>query len=467
MRSSTTISLFSAQPELNQKPYSFMVSALTHSAVIGLLLFGVMSAPQVKTPVLAERYTVRHLDLQSLDSEMERAAESAVDDMRLHDKAQTPPSGGSPEAQQPLMRQFDQAKLARQTLVQPDVPKPLTLPVDISLPSVVIWNAANTPAKAIVAPLPQKPPVANVKPSMQKPNEEVLLANVAIPAAKLPSMNQILLPRTTAPLVVQGPKPTPPAPITTAAGSAHSTSATVMSLSNNRMAKGVVNLPPVNMTASSNSQGSLMQGQANNSSQTGQGHGNVASKSGGSGEGQHPGNSSNSGGAGQGSKIGFGQGGQFSTVHITRQQDGKFGAVVMGSSLVEKYPETAELWNGRVSYTVYLHMGLAKSWIMQYSIPRSGGAAGAVGAAHIEAPWPFSIVRPNIAPGSIDADALMVHGFVNQAGRFESLAVAFPPQFAQAQFVLNSLAQWQFRPATQNGQNIKVEVLLIIPDMLE
>jgi hypothetical protein len=61
----------------------------------------------------------------------------------------------------------------------------------------------------------------------------------------------------------------------------------------------------------------------------------------------------------------------------------------------------------------------------------------------------------------------MVHGFVNQAGRFESLAVAFPPQFAQAQFVLNSLAQWQFRPATQNGQNVRVEVLLIIPDMLE
>jgi hypothetical protein len=76
-------------------------------------------------------------------------------------------------------------------------------------------------------------------------------------------------------------------------------------------------------------------------------------------------------------------------------------------------------------------------------------------------------VRPNIAPGSIDADALMVHGFVNQAGRFEALAVAFPPQFAQAQFVLNSLAQWQFRPATQNGQDVKVEVLLIIPEMLE
>jgi hypothetical protein len=32
---------------------------------------------------------------------------------------------------------------------------------------------------------------------------------------------------------------------------------------------------------------------------------------------------------------------------------------------------------------------------------------------------------------------------------------------------LSSLAQWQWRPATQNGQKIKVEVLLIIPEEQE
>jgi hypothetical protein len=130
----------------------------------------------------------------------------------------------------------------------------------------------------------------------------------------------------------------------------------------------------------------------------------------------------------------------------------------------EKYPETAPLWSGRLSYTVYLHVGLARSWILQYSLSRADNAAAAGNITHIEAPWPYNIVRPNITLGAIDADALMVHGFVNQAGRFEELAVLFPPQFAQAQFVLSSLAQWQFRPATQNGKNVKVEVLLIIPD---
>jgi hypothetical protein len=42
--------------------------------------------------------------------------------------------------------------------------------------------------------------------------------------------------------------------------------------------------------------------------------------------------------------------------------------------------------------------------------------------------------------------------------------VAFPPDFRQAQFVLDALNQWQFRPAAKDGQTLRVEVLLIIPD---
>jgi len=122
------------------------------------------------------------------------------------------------------------------------------------------------------------------------------------------------------------------------------------------------------------------------------------------------------------------------------------------------------IWNDRVAYTVYLHVGLSKSWILQYSLPRSAEAAEAGNIAHLEAPWPYNIVRPNISPDAINSDALLVHGFVNQEGRFEFLSIAFPPQFQQAQYVLNALNQWQFRPAAQNGQVEKVEVLLIIPE---
>jgi hypothetical protein len=110
-------------------------------------------------------------------------------------------------------------------------------------------------------------------------------------------------------------------------------------------------------------------------------------------------------------------------------------------------------------------VGLAKSWILQYSLPRVADAAAAGNSTRLEAPWPYNIVRPNLAPGTINADALMVRGIVNAAGRFEALDIVFPQPFAQAEFVLSSLAQWQFRPATQGGQIIPVEVLLIIPDI--
>jgi hypothetical protein len=91
--------------------------------------------------------------------------------------------------------------------------------------------------------------------------------------------------------------------------------------------------------------------------------------------------------------------------------------------------------------------------------------SGAVSA--IEAPWPYTIVRPNLDPGSLDADALMIHGFVNQSGHFEALSMVFPQAFPQAQFVIAALEKWQFRPAMQGGQSARVEVLLIIPEQSE
>lgn len=475
-RSSPTISLFSAQPELNRQPYSFAVSVLVHSVVIGLLLFGVMSAPRMKTPSIARRYDVRHIELETLDTEMERAAASAAKSLHPQSHNRTPSPAPKQEEQQAVLRQAVEAPPGPQTLVQPDIPKPLTLIAEIPVPTVVVWNAANDPAKTIVAPLPQKPPVSVLKPSLQKPNQEANLAEIAIPASAMPMPAQPILPSTTSPVVVQGPKPTPPAPVTTAAGSAQPTKANVMSLSDHHMASGAVTLPPVHQSALKNSPGALAPGLAKAPATAGHGDpsangsGKAMSKAAGSGSSQSSGRATDSddpSGDGQGDKSGSGLGNHSSTTHIRRQMDGRFGSVIVGSSLEEMYPETAQIWSGRLAYTVYVPVGLAKNWILQFSLSRADNAAQGGNVAHIDAPWPYSIVRPNIAPGSIDADALMVHGFVSPAGRFETLTVVFPPEFPQAQFVLNALSQWQFRPATQNGQNVKVEVLLIIPEIPE
>jgi hypothetical protein len=455
MSSSSTLSLFSAQHDLDRKPYSFAVSIVLHVVVIALIFLGILSAPKLKTPAIAERYAIRHLDLQSLYPEVQRAAASAIQSPSVHLKTSKLPQGGSHEEQMPIMRQVLDAPKVKQTLVQPDIPKPLKIPVNVPLPTVVIWNTAKVQVKTIEAPLPQSPPVALAKPVIQRPNNAPRLADIAIRPSDIPMPNQPMLASTTSPVVISGPKPTPPAPLTTAAGSGQPSSGTVMSLSDTGMANGRVALPPVNQSASSNSQGMLTPGKAKEPSHAG--HGNPSGAAGGAGAGQGAGNA---GGTRNTTEEGQGFGGLPGTKHIVKPKEGQFGAVIVGSSIKEKYPEIADLWSGRLAYTVFLPVGLAKSWILQYSVSAAAGNAN-----HVEAPWPYSIVRPNIEPGSIDADALMVHGYVNDAGRFEALTIAFPPDYAQAKFVINALSQWQFRPATQNGQNVKVEVLLIIPEV--
>jgi hypothetical protein len=519
MRTSSTISLFSEQPELNQRPYSFVFSILAHGVAFGLIFLGIISAPKVKVQVAVQHYEVRHLDLHTLEAEMQRARSDFREEIKAPRtpskapapaKALAPPPAASPDAPRPALRMVVQAPRGAQTLVQPDIPKPLALNVEIPVPTVVIWAGKKTVVKTIVPPLPEKPVVADVKPSTQLPNEEQNLADIAIPAVALPVVQpQPILPSTTTPLVVTGPKPTPPAPITTAQGSSLPTPAAVMSLSEHRMANGAVTLPPVNSSVATPSPGELAPAEAKNTTPAGHGSqtdkpvekpadkavgkptdkpadravGKAANKSADNAVGKgaakpdsskaadQPDSAKAAQGANAGSAqkttapTGYGIVNSPLSAHITRPKEGQFGSVVVGSSLTEKYPETAELWSGRLSYTVYLPVGLAKSWILQYSLSRADSPVGAT--TRVEPPWPYNIVRPNIAPGTIDADALMIHGFVNQAGRFEALSIAFPPEFAQAQFVLGALSQWEFRPATQNGQNVKVEVLLIIPEVEE
>jgi hypothetical protein len=170
---------------------------------------------------------------------------------------------------------------------------------------------------------------------------------------------------------------------------------------------------------------------------------------------------------GPGSDAGLGLFDPATITHITLPRDGQFGVVVVGSTLAEQYPETVGLWSGRLVYTVYLHVGAGKSWILQYSLPPAAQAAGAANGARPDAPWPYDIVRPRFDPDDFTSDALMVHGFVNAAGHFERLALVFPTEFAKSKFLLSALQQWEFRPARQNGQVAAVEVLLIIPEETE
>jgi hypothetical protein len=376
---------------------------------------------------------------------------------------QKPKARKIPAAQEEALRQTVKAEPGPQTLVQPDIPTHAQLTEEIPVPTVVIWSPKKTPAKTIVAPQPEKATASDVEPSVNSPNEEINLADLEISSTDLSTKNQAIPPSTTSPLVVHGPNMMQQAPVTTSESRAEPTPTAVMSLSDLRMPNGTIILPAVKETSVQNSPGAVVQGQT--------GIGNRSRRAGGAGTEQGSGASGVAAGVAgdrDGPKAGAGAGSASADVDSTEQfrlpKNGQFGAVVVGASLQEEFPEVAEVWSDRLAYTVYLHVGLAKSWILQYSLPRSAEAAAAGNITRLEAPWPYSVVRPNIAAGAINGDALLVHGFVNQKGRFEELAIAFPPAFPQAQFVLEALQQWQFRPAAQNGQIQKVEVLLIIPE---
>jgi hypothetical protein len=211
----------------------------------------------------------------------------------------------------------------------------------------------------------------------------------------------------------------------------------------------------------------------------GVGNGNAASKQNGIGAGATPGNQvgqgagSNRAGGQEGAKTGpdtgasevagAGPDAQPTVTRIVMPKDGKFGVVVVGSSMAEEYPETVGLWGSRLAYTVYLHVGPGKSWILQYSLPQEASAAANGTVVQLQAPWPFVMERPELALGDLNSDAILVHGFVNPSGRFEKLTIVFPVGFAQSKFVLGALQQWQFRAAMENGLLTAVEVLLIIP----
>lgn len=497
MSSPYTQSLFSERSEFGGRSTTpVAASAVLHVLLIAAVWFIVAYRPPF-VRVTAEHYKVRELVLDIPDE--------ARIPPKIHHPASTPgahapASAGKPSPTPPALQEVAQAKPGPQTLIQPDVDNPVTLAQQIPVPQVVIWKPKSVPVKRITPPPPQPPVSAEAKPSVELPNDEQTLSDVNLASSIHLTPKPLLTASTTSPVTVHAPQQPQRPPMTSSHSSAQPTPAALLSLSNLRMKAGVATLPPVNESVVVKGPGTLAgQGKApaapgkdNSSPNPGQG----GSTPGPGGNPKNPTTASDAGNA-PAFKIsgpGLASSGNKpaapepvpesgaransdnldnvdsnlpSTTSVTQPKDGHFSSTVVGNQIEDQFPEVADVWNGRVTYTVYLHVGLSHSWVMQYSVPRTADDSAAGPVSHLEAPWPYDIVRPNLSPGAIDADALMIHGFVNQSGRFEKLSVVFPQSFPQAQFVLAALEKWQFRPAQQDGQAARIEVLLIIPEQFE
>ena len=490
MKYPSTITLFMEPlPVRTQGPSTFAVSIAAHAALLCAAYFGVFHLKTISVRYPSQRYTMRMIKLQSTEAVKRESEGSAYypDRQATQAKTQTPSPGGSPAMAKTAIMQVKQRLSAPQTLVQPDLPQDLLLTKKIPLPQMLLWSAHNAhPEKIVLAPPQPKPVAAPVRPSIETPNDEQRLADMKLSSTPMLKEKAAILASTTSPIVLKAPDRPKAVPQMTAISREQPTPAALMSLSELKMPNGAMALPRVNQSMNVTLAGPAMVGQPAERSQPGLGKSDGSAGIAGKGTGSAAGNglagrpsgtaesdvakpvpaaAGTSKGAGESSFAGSasGSGEKPRKDRILLPKDGQFGVVVVGSSIAEKYPEVSEIWSGRLASTVYVHVGLAKSWILQYTLPRTDtGGSG----PRVEAPWPYDISRPTLGSGDLDADALMVHGFVNKDGRFETLSVVFPPQFAREKFVLDALNQWQFRPAMQNRQAIPVEVLLIIPDEL-
>jgi hypothetical protein len=433
-----TITLFAEPPESRSDPFSLLLSILLHGAVSGLMLYVLIHSPQITTQALRERYSVRLLEMYAAKPEPRNLNDGAYWPLPI-------PVSSSVASVATRSDHFQVPRLsalqlpAPHILVQPDTPSNVTLPQNVAIPLVVLVSPANLPTQKIVPPASPKPTHADVQPVLELPNGEKVVSEIALSAAPLNPTAASTIASTTTPIRIPGPKQENSLPQTSSDSQAPAAPATVMAISDLRMSEGTVVLPRASQAPSSNASSAA---------------GLVRSEESHAAAGMDPGTSEFHDGTGQ----------SISVKRIVLPKDGKFSMVLVGNSLEEQYPETAGIWTGRLAYTVYLHVGLAKSWILQYSLPRADQAAGTGSGARLESPWPTEIFVPNLPAGYTNSDALVAHGLLNKEGRFDKLAVVFPPEFQEARFILDLLKQWVFRPARQNEKTTDVEILLIIPE---
>ncbi len=482
MGPSLPISIFAEPPKTQRTPVNYVVSALVHATLAVVLLYGFIFAPRIDMKEATDRYTMRRIDIDMPDVQTPRTAgDSGMYPGEKPSPAKAAAQHDAPAAPSSSMRQIPKLNFADRTVVQPDV-KFNQQVVKTPLPSVLLWSSEHPDVKLVVPPPPEILAAINAKPVLTRPTPEKMIADVPMTSTPFASKMPMPMPATSTPIAVRGPELKDLLPQSSAAKSVQPTAAAMMSISEIQITKGTIALPPTNQTARGNPDGAMLPGKMGDSASAGTGDsssrgsatgthgsqgtaGNSAGKAGNAkGTNVASGNSGNTGpNAGTGNNGAGGHGSAPTFTKVSLPQSGQYGVVVVGNAMEDQFPETSALWGDRLIYSVYLHVGLSSSWILQYSLPLSAEARSA-GNLHIEAPYPFYIVRPSNGVGTIAADALMIHGFINEAGRFEALSIVFPSSFKETSPVLQAISQWRFRPAKHNGQLAKVEVLLIIPD---
>jgi hypothetical protein len=450
------LGLFQVQRQQRRGLPAFALSTVVHAAGIFAASWALLHAPVIKDPS-ASHYKVRQLELHQPETAASRAAEAlyptahaAKSDQKqgVAAPAKTSNVHSAPRPQQAALPvSLPKGGQGKQTLIQPEIPTKEPMAQAAPLPAVMIWTPALREKLHLTPPTPDRVTTADAETSLAVPNEELQLANLPQRSVDRPTALPTPPAGSTTPVAVKQPSEVKMAPVTVSATNQQPTPAAVLSVSDLKLNDGTVVLPPVNELKGADQKPGTEPTPAAATKILGTGDTTQAGATVANAQTQAP----------NGTASGE------STEHIQLPRNGRFGVVVVGTSLADQYPETLQIWSDRVAYTAYLHVGTPKAWILQYAQLRSADATSGGVVAHLDAPWPYDIVRPNLLSKDLNANALMIHGVLNQSGHLENLVVAYPAGYAHASFVLRELAKWQFRPAQQLGKPTPVEVLLIIP----
>jgi len=510
--------MFSPTPRPKKRFSAFIGSLFVHAALLGGLAVIPAGAPPQSTHQLARRYNVRFLYMPLPKVRQQAVAAGARSAGALQYRSRPAASAVSADsgARSPVRRYrpFELPPNARvqpvkQTLVQPELPPNLPLKQNLSIPAILLWTQKAPPPfptrQFVAPPLKQIPKVRQTQlsaaPSLKTPNAEVAVADLRIANSIINDLPRLpRMPATTSPVRVPGPEITPKIPQITVPDPSQSNVTNVISLPDIPLrSSGMIVLPPANQTADSGAAeagagsghgASSTSGQGPASGNSGtqaetqaafgagsqqNGAGMLASARAGAGSGSgnggagigvsaEMGNGSGTNGAGAGSANALG----FDSSEVTRltlPKDGKYGVLILGSQAAAPYPESVGVLSGKLIYTVYLKVGLRKSWILQYCLPQDvqpkTHPAGTA-KAPLDPPYPFFIMRPNTLD-SQEPEYVLVHGIVTVDGKFDKLSLIFPDNLEKKNLLFNSLKLWEFRPAKRDGENTTVEVLLIIP----
>jgi hypothetical protein len=160
---------------------------------------------------------------------------------------------------------------------------------------------------------------------------------------------------------------------------------------------------------------------------------------------------------------------------IVHAEDGNFDLVIAQTSLSDVFAGAKGVLRGEQVETVYIQVGTAKEWILQFCEitegPSKGPSAQQAGVFMIEdigsplsAPFPSITVRPP-SPIMPKAAYVMLHGYITQAGEFDGLEIIGARFRSLLPMLRPTLSKWRFRPAARDGKPVRVEVLLLIPPL--